>query len=340
MATAERAAVGAEKARLEGRGPVGQTAEAAKNAATGRDGVGVGSGVGAPVTARGDSIVGGGPAVGSAAPGTLGTGVESRGFPGHHRRSSSAGSGLMERTEEELARLRNRTQITHEGEAYCPNPNLRDLPKEFETRVQIIQRYPEMRTVEKTDWVKEIHHEERTIMVPKTRVIMDEIEHIDRIPVVRQVAKIRIEIVHRVITEEREVTDMVPVIEYMDVPRIEQVPRVIMEEVEEVIRVPVVREVPVTRMVEIPTGNYCEAPAGEFINPGHFNLLGKGHHKTGLFNRSKSSSSSSSSDNEVATPAELDTSIPNVHHHADGTSTVSPTGSAKRKSLLQRIIHH
>jgi hypothetical protein len=58
----------------------------------------------------------------------------------------------------------------------------------------------------------------------------------------------------RVITEEREVTDMVPVIEYMDVPRIEQVPRVIMEEVEEVIRVPVVREVPVTRMVEIPTG--------------------------------------------------------------------------------------
>jgi hypothetical protein len=35
--------------------------------------------------------------------------------------------GLMERTEEEVARLRNRTQITHEGEAYCPNPNLRDL---------------------------------------------------------------------------------------------------------------------------------------------------------------------------------------------------------------------
>lgn len=126
MATAERAAVGAEKARLEGRGPVGQTAEAAKNAATGTDGLGVGSGVGAPGTARGD-LIAGGPAVGSGAPGTLGTGVESRGFPGHHRRSSSAGSGLMERTEEELARLRNRTQITHEGEAYCPNPNLRDL---------------------------------------------------------------------------------------------------------------------------------------------------------------------------------------------------------------------
>ena len=68
-------------------------------------------------------------------------------------------------------------------------------PKEFETRVQVIQRYPEMRTVEKTDFVKEIHHEERTILVPKTRVIMDEM--IDRVPVVKQVPKIRIETVHR-----------------------------------------------------------------------------------------------------------------------------------------------
>ena len=59
---------------------------------------------------------------------------------------------------------------------------------------------------------------------------------------------------YRVVTEEREVTDMVPVVEYVDVPRIEMVPRVITEEVEEVITVPVVREVPVTRMVEVPTG--------------------------------------------------------------------------------------
>lgn len=61
-------------------------------------------------------------------------------------------------------------------------------------------------------------------------------------------------LIGRVVTEEREVTDMVPVIEYMDVPRIEQVPRVIVEDVEERISVPVVREVPVTRMVEVPTG--------------------------------------------------------------------------------------
>jgi hypothetical protein len=59
---------------------------------------------------------------------------------------------------------------------------------------------------------------------------------------------------HRVVPEEREVTDMVPVIEYVDTPRIERVPRVIVEDIEERIRVPVVREVPVTRMVEVPTG--------------------------------------------------------------------------------------
>lgn len=333
MATAtERAAIGAEEARLEGRGPVGRASEAAKNVATGRDdgllnrppgagvgpvGTGVGSGVG----------TGFGP-----------DGVTDRGVMGgrHHE-------GLMERTEEEVARLRNRTQITHEGEAYCPNPNLRDLPKEFETRVQVIQRYPEMRTVEKTDFVKEIHHEERTILVPKTRVIMDEVERIDRVPVVKQVPKIRIEIVHRVVTEEREVTDMVPVVEYVDVPRIEQVPRVITEEVEEMIRVPVVREVPVTRMVEVPTGNYCEAPAGEFVNPGHFDLLNRHHHahKGGILHRTKSSSSSSSSDGEIgATDHSLNGTGVNS---LDGTTTLdSPTAAGQRRKpgLLSRIIHH
>ena len=70
-------------------------------------------------------------------------------------------------------------------------------PKEYETRVQVIQRYPEMRTVEKTDYVKEIVNEERTIIVPKTRVVMDEVQHVDRVPIIRDVPKARIEIVHR-----------------------------------------------------------------------------------------------------------------------------------------------
>jgi hypothetical protein len=246
---------------------------------------------------------------------------------------------------------------------------MRDLPKEYETRVQVIQRYPEMRTVEKTDYVKEIVNEERTIIVPKTRVVMDEVQHVDRVPVIKDVPKTRIEIVHRVVPEEREVTDMVPVIEYVDTPRIERVPRVIVEDVEERIRVPVVREVPVTRMVEVPTGNYCEAPAGEFVNPSHFNLLGHKHgHKTGgILNRTTSSSSSSDSDREHG--GAIHTTGTHGHHHHNPldtttgvagprdsfdnstgvtgtglpghTSTSNPSTPRQKKSgLLGRIIHH
>ena len=108
--------------------------------------------------------------------------------------------------------------------------------------------------------------------------------------------------------------------------------------------------------------SYCEAPAGEFVNPGHFNLLNKHHvghehhtgHKEGLLHRTKSSSSSSSSsssDGEViegngvmgthghhAGMNSMDGT--HVHHNVDGTTTLdSPTGH-KKKSLLQRIIHH
>lgn len=63
--------------------------------------------------------------------------------------------------------------------------------------MQVIQRYPEMKTVEKTDFVKEVTYEDRVVVVPKTRVVMDEVERIDIVPVVKQVPKVRIEIVHR-----------------------------------------------------------------------------------------------------------------------------------------------
>ena len=78
----ERAEIGAEEARLEGKGPIGEASEAAKNVVTGRDDNGV--------------IV-------------------------------NNGAGPLGNTEEEFARLRTRTLITHEGEAYCPNPNIRNL---------------------------------------------------------------------------------------------------------------------------------------------------------------------------------------------------------------------
>jgi hypothetical protein len=247
-----------------------------------------------------------------------------------------------------------RTVVSNEGEAYCPNPNMHNLPKEYETRVQVIQRYPEMRTVEKTDYVKEIVNEERTIIVPKTRVVMDEVQHVDRVPIIREVPKTRIEIVHIVVPEEREVTDMVPVIEYVDTPRIERVPRVIVEDIEERIRVPVVREVPVTRMVEVPTGNYCEAPAGEFVNPSHFNLLGHKHgHKTGgILNRTTSSSSSSSSDSDHEHGAVHTTGTHGHHHHnplgnnngvtgvGHHDTTSNPTTPRKKQGLLGKILHH
>jgi hypothetical protein len=273
------------------------------------------------------------------------TAVGDRGLFDHHNRDHHRHGDFLGNTEEEMARLRLKTHITHEGDAYCPNPNIRDLPREFETRVQVIQRYPEMKTVEKTDFVKEIHHEDRTIIVQRTKIVHDDIERIDRVPVVRQVPRTRMEVHYRTVAEEREVIDMVQEVEYVDVPRIEMVPRVITEDVEERIIVPVVREVPVTRMVEVPTGNYCEAPAGTFIAPGDFDLLHHGHHHNkagaaagggllgGLLHRSKSNSSSSSSSSSDHEGVGHDTE---VVHNADGTIT---PGGRKKKSLLRRVLH-
>lgn len=142
--TTQKAAAGAEEARMEGKGVGGQAAEAAKNVVTGRDGplkrppgmVGA-SDLDRPGMANTDMSRPGmlgsemnrpgmvGPHAGGVGTDLNGDGIADRGImgPGHHHTNG----GLMERTEEEIARLRNRTQITHEGEAYCPNPNLRDL---------------------------------------------------------------------------------------------------------------------------------------------------------------------------------------------------------------------
>jgi hypothetical protein len=343
MATAtERAAIGAEEARLAGKGPVGRAVEGVRNAATGRDdnlagrgGVdpynnnnNLGGRTGVDPFNNNNNNLGG--RTGVDPYNNNGTAVEGRGLFGRdHQRGGLNNGGMLGHTEEEMARLRINTHITAEGDAYCPNPNLRDLPKEFETRVQVVQRYPEMRTVEKTDFVKEIHHEERLIIVPRTRVIHDDVERIDRVPVVRQVPRTRMEMTYRVVAEEREVVDMVQEVDYMDVPRVEMVPRVITEDIEERVLVPTVREVPVTRMVEVPTGNYCEAPAGQFVTPGDFDLL---HHKPvggGLLPRTRSVSSSSS-DDEI---------VDNDPAYANPDGTVAPGGRRKKKSLLRRVLH-
>lgn len=137
----QKAAAGAEEARMEGKGVGGQASEAAKNVVTGRDG---------PLK-RPPRMVGATdldrPGMANTQmnrPGMLGSDVNRPGLVGPHAGGVGTGDGiadrgimgpgnydnhegLMERTEVEVARLRNRTQITHEGEAYCPNPNLRDL---------------------------------------------------------------------------------------------------------------------------------------------------------------------------------------------------------------------
>ncbi|KAG0619254.1 hypothetical protein M758_4G126100 [Ceratodon purpureus] len=331
MATAmERAAIGAEEGRMEGKGPAGRAAEGLRNVATGRDNNLAGRTGVDPYNNNFND----GTTVGDRGLFDRNHDHHNGGLLGHHNGGMLGhnNGGMLGHTEEEMARLRLNTHVTAEGDAYCPNPNLRDLPKEFETRVQVIQRYPEMKTVEKTDFVKEIHHEERTIIVPRTRVIHDDIERIDRVPVVRQVPRTRMEVHYRVVAEEREVVDMVPEVDYMDVPRIEMVPRVITEDVEERVIVPTVREVPVTRMVEVPTGNYCEAPAGQFVTPGDFNLL---HHKPagGLLHRTKSSSSSSSSSSSD------DETVDHDHSTVMPNGTVAPGGRRKKRSLLKRVLH-
>lgn len=320
-AAADRANIGYDEARMEGRGPVGSAVDAAKAAA-----------------GRGTNT---GPYDNS--------GLENRGALGG---AQGYQGGMMGRTEEELARLQNRSVITSESEPYAPNPNIKDLPKEFETRVQVVQKYPEMKTVEKTDMVKEVRNEERTVTVPKTRVVMDEVERVDRVPVVREVPKTRIETVHRVVTEDREVTDMVPVVEYTEVPKVEQVPRVITDQVEERVRVPVVVEVPVTRQVEVPTGNFVEAPVEQIVQPGHAGILqgeggtlgqrgtfqGEGDtlgepgnsQGEGVLNRT---SSSSSLDDEVDT-------APVQQGNLDGNSYGAPAQPRKKKGLLNKILHH
>lgn len=105
MATAtERTAIGAEEARTEGKGPGGRAAEAVKNAATVRDQRVVSDGVHHDAT-------------------HLNPDVEDRGLVDHH-------AGMLGHAEEEMTCLRNRTHITHEGEPYCPNPNIPDLVSE------------------------------------------------------------------------------------------------------------------------------------------------------------------------------------------------------------------
>jgi hypothetical protein len=121
--------------------------------------------------------------LGAATKGLLGSGGgRSKRCCWQGRSCSGHRSGLFERVGESRHRVRWAAPLGRAGphrggahalaephgdhqreRAYAPNPNIRDLPKDFETRVQVIQRYPEMKTMEKTDFVKEVHNEERIV---------------------------------------------------------------------------------------------------------------------------------------------------------------------------------
>lgn len=70
-----------------------------------------------------------------------------------------------------------------------PNPQ----PKEFDTKVQIVQKTPEMKTVEKTEYVAQVEEREETRSVPKSRVVMEEQEYTEMRPEVREVETTRVE---------------------------------------------------------------------------------------------------------------------------------------------------
>jgi hypothetical protein len=54
-----------------------------------------------------------------------------------------------------------------------------------------------MKTVTKTDYVKRLDERSETVLVPKTRVVMEEKQRVDMVPQVREVPKTRTEIRHR-----------------------------------------------------------------------------------------------------------------------------------------------
>jgi len=131
MATAtERAALGAQEARLEGKGRAGQAVEGLRNIATGRDdGVPGRAGTG-PL---GNTVGDGGFGQSRTGPFDNDRDLLDRDHDRYHRggilgnQEGHHHGGVLGNTEEEMARLRTKTHITAEGDAYCPNPNVKDL---------------------------------------------------------------------------------------------------------------------------------------------------------------------------------------------------------------------
>jgi hypothetical protein len=253
-------------------------------------------------------------------------------------RDSQYGTG---RTDEQLAGQRMqhgvtgvqgiRSETTGQSDSFCPNPNTPGLAKEFETRVQVIEKVPEMKTVTKTDYVKRLDERTETVLVPKTRVVMEEKERVDMVPHVREVPKTRTEVRHRVVEEEVQVPYTVKEVVNVPVTRKETVPRVVTQQVEQTVTVPVVKEVPVTRQVEVPTGKYCEAPINNYAHAGkglptglHGEKLGS---NTGILNKEVGANRSTATGTGLTGTHTTGTGLTGTHTTGTGLSgTTTGTG--------------
>lgn len=69
--------------------------------------------------------------------------------------------------------------------------------KDYETKVRIIQKVPEMRKVEKTVLVKQLVHEQRTQIVRRSRIVMEDVETWEKVPVIREVPRLKKITVHK-----------------------------------------------------------------------------------------------------------------------------------------------
>jgi hypothetical protein len=227
-----------------------------------------------------------------------------------------------------------RSQTTGESEAYCSNPATTNLPKEFESRVNIIEKIPEMKTVTQTDHVKKLEEREELRTVPKTRVVEEQKQVTHNVPEVKEIPRTREETRYRVVEEKVAVPYTEKVVENRPVTKTVTVPKVVTENVQERITVPHVTEVPVERQVQVPTGKYCEQSVDQYTQPGnaaHMGTVGTGHQKL-TRTSSSSSSSSSSSDDESGGPGlkeKIKSKLPGhkkKHGAAAGTGVGHTTG--------------
>jgi hypothetical protein len=138
-----------------------------------------------------------------------------------------------------------------ESDPYCPVVT-DATPQEFETKVQVIRKTPQMKTVERTEMVKKLEHEEKTTTVPRTKVIHEEKTRTITKPVVREVSKTRKVDVHRVVEEDKEITETVEEVEQVREKKVEQVPKVIYEEKVTWITKPVIKKVEKKRTIKVP----------------------------------------------------------------------------------------